>query len=254
MFTLRRWWDRYGLQLGLASLALAGAWTIRQTNGLPILEVYRLASSPFHAAPSREEILATAQFQELQHRLADLERQNQQLQEMLGQLPQQEQPVVTAPIIGRSADQWWQQITIGRGSEADIEVGDVVSGSGGLVGRITHVTPHTSRVLLISDPASQVGATISRSRTMGYLRGQAANQAVLVFFDKVPDVRPGDVVTTSSLSQLFPPGIPVGRIQSIDLKKTPAPEAVVELSAPISFLEWVFIHPHTSQASATDEN
>ncbi|MGF1495545.1 MAG: rod shape-determining protein MreC [Elainellaceae cyanobacterium] len=253
MFTLRRWWDRYGLQLGLASLALAGAWAIRQTDGLPILEVYRWVSLPFHATPSREEVTETARLQELQQRLTELERQNQQLQEMLGQLPQEEQTAVAAPIIGRSADQWWQQITIGHGSQANIEVGDVVSGAGGLVGRVTHVTPSTSRVLLISDPASQVGATISRSRTMGYLRGQAANQAVLVFFDKVPDVRPGDVVTTSSLSQLFPPGIPIGQVESIDLSKSPAPEAVVELSAPISFLEWVLVHPHSGRSADTAE-
>jgi rod shape-determining protein MreC len=80
---------------------------------------------------------------------------------------------------------------------------------------------------------------------MGYIRGQSTNRAVMEFFDKVPDVRRGDVVATSSLSQLFPAGLPVGRVESVDLNKSPAPEAVIELSAPVSFLEWAIIYPHT---------
>jgi len=80
---------------------------------------------------------------------------------------------------------------------------------------------------------------------MGYIRGQSSNRAVMEFFDKVPDVRQGDVITTSSLSQLFPAGLPVGRVESINMSKSPAPEAVIELTAPVSFLEWAIIHPHT---------
>jgi rod shape-determining protein MreC len=83
---------------------------------------------------------------------------------------------------------------------------------------------------------------------MGYLRGQAQNRAVMEFFDKVPDVRPGDVVSTSSFSQLFPAGLPVGRVESVDLRKSPAPEAVIELSAPISYLEWVIVAPNPRSA------
>jgi rod shape-determining protein MreC len=63
------------------------------------------------------------------------------------------------------------------------------------------------------------------------------------FFDKVPDVRRGDVVATSSVSKLFPSGLPIGRIESVNLDKTPAPEAVIELTAPMSSLEWVVAYP-----------
>lgn len=79
---------------------------------------------------------------------------------------------------------------------------------------------------------------------MGYIRGQSSNQAVMEFFDKVPDVRQGDVITTSSLSQLFPAGLPIGRVKSVNLSKSPAPEAMIELTAPVSFLEWAIVYPH----------
>jgi len=51
------------------------------------------------------------------------------------------------------------------------------------------------------------------------------------FFDKVPDVRRG-MSFPRPYSQMFPPGLPVGR-EYVNLSKNPAPEAVIWLSAPI---------------------
>lgn len=243
MFTLRRWWDRHGVRIGLIALAVMTAWLIRQTQATTIYEIYHWFTRPFQDHPSQVAILNNAHTQELQQRIIELENQNRQLQDLLNYSKARSEEAIAAPIIGRSADHWWQQVTLGRGSKDGIEVGSVVSGTGGIVGRVTHVTANTSRVLLISDPSSQVGVIISRSRYMGYMRGQSESRAVMEFFDKVPDVRPGDVVSTSAFSQLFPPGLPVGRVESVNLNKTPAPEAVIRLAAPISFLEWVLVSP-----------
>ncbi len=239
MFTPRRWWDRHGLQTVLVGLALGAAWFIRQTQGAVVLEMYRWAVHPFQPTPTLEERLINARTAELQERLTELESQNQRLQDLVGYVAPANRKGVVAAVIGRSADHWWQQLTIDRGSNDGIQIGAIVTGVGGVVGRVISVTPNTSRVLLLSDPTSQVGVTVSRSRYTGYMRGQAGNRVVMEFFDKVPDVRPGDAVSTSSFSQLFPPGLPIGRIESINLSKSPAPEAVIELSAPISHLEWV---------------
>ncbi len=243
MYTLRRWWDRYGLKIGLVTLALGMSWGLRYTRGEPIFEVYQALSRPFQSQPSQPGMLADAQVQELRQRLIELENQNQTLKELIGYEATRPIRGVVAPVIGRSADHWWQQATLGRGSRESIGEGSVVSGTGGIVGRVVEVTPNTSRVLLISDPTSQIGVAVSRSRSMGYMRGQSANRAVMEFFDKVPDVRPGDSIVTSSFSQLFPPGLPIGTVESINLDKSPAPEAVIELSAPISSLEWVIVDP-----------
>jgi rod shape-determining protein MreC len=242
MYALHRWWDRYGIRIGLISLALGAAWAIRQTQGTAVLELYHWLSRPF--VGERVVQAETIRVRELEQRLVELESQNRQLQDLLGYVTEKPDEGIVAPVIGRSAGHWWQQIVLGRGSRDGIEVGFIASGNGGVVGRVTQVTPSTSRVLLISDPTSQVGVTISRSRYMGYIRGQVANRVVMEFFDKVPDVRPGDVVSTSSYSQLFPPGLPVGVVESVNLNKSPAPEAVVALSAPISHLEWVVLSPN----------
>ncbi|MEL6814835.1 MAG: rod shape-determining protein MreC, partial [Cyanobacteria bacterium J06598_3] len=178
--------------------------------------------------------------------VVELENQNQRLRELIDYEKDSELDTTTlAAIIGRSADHWWQQITVNKGSRANVKEGDVVTGAGGLVGRVTNVTPNTARILLLSDPTSQIGVKVSRSRSTGYLQGQAGTQATLQFFEKVPDVKPGDVIVTSSFSRLFPQDVPIGRVASIDLGTSPAPEALIQLSVPISNLEWVSIHPYT---------
>jgi rod shape-determining protein MreC len=249
MYTLRRWWDRHRLRIILASMAVGSALLIRQTQATPLFETYQLLSRAFQLNPaSRQTLLENAQYQELQQRLTELESQNQRLRELLGYVSEAKKAGITAPVVGRSADHWWQQLTLGRGSHDSVKVGYIVMAPGGVVGRVTSVTPNTSRVLLLSDPSSRIGVTISRSRFMGYMRGQSTSHAVMEFFDKVPDVRRGDVVSTSTLSQLFPAGMPIGRVESVNLNKSPAPEATIELSAPVSFLEWAVVYPHDQTA------
>jgi rod shape-determining protein MreC len=112
-----------------------------------------------------------------------------------------------------------------------------------LVGLVESVTPNTSRVLLISDLKSQVGVTVSRTNAKGVLRGDSSSEAVLEFLEKVPNVKVGDFVSTSTYSKKFPSGLAVGRIKSLDLKKLPASVAKVELFPPIRSLDWVSIYP-----------
>ncbi len=260
MVTLRRWWDRKGLQIGLLALILGSTWILRQTQGQLLMEVYQVITRPLQmlqTGPSPEERLKDARFLELQTRIADLESQNKKLQDLLGYV--EKQPLSSRPIpgrvVGRSADHWWQQVTINRGSNMGIQEGFVVKADGGLVGLVESVTPHTSRVLLISDLKSQVGVTVSRTSAKGVLRGDSSTEAVLEFYEKVPDVKVGDLVSTSTYSQKFPAGLAVGRVKSLDLNKLPVSVAKVDLFPPIRSLDWVAIYPKpTNQEMENQES
>lgn len=248
MFTARRWWERKGLQIGLLGVLVGSAWVLRQTQGALLFEVFQGVTRPIqmlHSAPPQEERLRDARFLELQTRIVELESQNKKLKELLGYV--EKEPLASRPIparvTGRSPDNWWQQVTLNRGSLAGIQEGSVVKADGGLVGLIETVTPNTSRVLLISDLKSQVGVTVSRTGAKGVLRGDSSAEAVLEFYEKVPNVKPGDVVTTSTYSQKFPSGLAVGRVKSLDLKKLPASVAKVELFPPVRSLDWVTVYP-----------
>ncbi|NCJ05657.1 rod shape-determining protein MreC [Synechococcales cyanobacterium C] len=255
MYFLYRWWGRYRVVVVLTLLCIALAWSIRRTEGAGIVELYRLMTLPVQPNTAKQEQLINARTWELQQRLQELEARNQALQSLLEDPQIQQDRAISAAVIGRSADHWWHQITLGRGSQDGIQVGAVVAAPGGLVGRVTQVSPHTSRVLLVSDPSSRLGVTISRSRRMGILRGQDERVGRIDFFEKDPDVREGDIVVTSTLSRLFPPGVPVGQIQELQLDAASGPQAVVEFSVPIANLEWVSIYldGQTSEALVTSE-
>ncbi|WP_353931732.1 rod shape-determining protein MreC [Okeanomitos corallinicola TIOX110] len=248
MFTARRWWEHKALHMGLLVLVVGSAWTLRQTQGTLVMEVYQSISRPLKTLQpgiSPEERINDAQLLELQTRIIELESQNQKLKSLLGYVEKEKlstHPII-ARVVGRSADQWWQQVTLNSGTKAGIQEGFVVRAEGGLVGLVESVTPNTSRVLLVSDLKSQVGVSISRTNAKGVLRGDSSTEGVLEFYEKVPNVKVGDLVSTSTYSQKYPAGVPVGRIKSLDLKKLPASVAKVELFPSIRYLDWVTVYP-----------
>lgn len=246
---LRRWWQRNGFLLVFVGMALSAVLFLQRSQGGFVQELYALITNSNNnsAVPVAEEILLqNSKLRELQVRVEELEQQNQQLKSLLDFSRELDQKAIAAPVIGRTADSWWQQITIGRGTKAGIKIGDTVTGIGGLVGRVTQVTPHSSRVMLINDANQQVGVMVTRSRNQAYLKGQSQHNsqaAQMIFYEKVPDVKPGDLVTTSNLSILYPPGIPVGKVTAVDKKGGPAPIATVEFSTSFTVLEWVHVLP-----------
>ncbi|MEL7419702.1 MAG: rod shape-determining protein MreC [Cyanobacteria bacterium J06555_3] len=240
---MSRWWDRYGFRAVATVIALLVALWIKQTQGALLSEAYYFVVSPFQsqAQLTLEDRLTNARILELEQNVAELQQQNQQLKQLLNYTDTQPESGIAAPIIGRSRDRWWNRVTLGKGSKDGVKPGYIVMGIGGLVGRITHVTPHTSKVLLISDSTSRVGAILNRDRKFGYIKGKGSSIVTMHFFDEITDIEPGDEVATSSLSKLYPPGLPLGKVKSTEKQK--GVEVEVELSAPIDVLEWVIIQP-----------
>ncbi len=245
------WWNRYGSQMLLLGLAVLTALLVRQTQGTALFELYYWATKPFEAVAERlgqsqsPQTFDRPKIQELEARVQELESQNQNLQKLLNYVKSKPNDKgVVAPIIARSPDHWWEQILLGQGSNEGIKQNDLVMGPGGLVGRVSHVTPNTSKVLLVSDPNSRMGVAVSRTREMGFLRGKNDNEGVMEFFENIPTVKVGDVVVTSAFSQLVPAGWPVGKVISVDPNKVPAPEAAIEFFVPLGSLEWVVVYPN----------
>ncbi|MGR3274204.1 rod shape-determining protein MreC [Acaryochloris marina NIES-2412] len=242
MLFLFRWWERYRLGLILAILCLGGAWVFSRSQGVGLLEVFRFANRPVQPDAVQQKQLVDAQTKQLRQQLADLESRNQTLQKLVDHKSVKNKQAIAVPVLGRSGDNWWQQLTLSKGQNHGIKVGSVVFAPGGLVGRVTAVSQNTSRVLLVTDPTSRIGVIVTRSRHMGIFQGQSSTEALITFFDKDPDVKVGDAVVTSSLSRLFPPGLPVGKIKTLKLEQNYNPQAIVELAVPISKLEWVSVY------------
>ena len=80
---------------------------------------------------------------------------------------------------------------------SDLEVDMPVSGSDGIIGRISHVSESLSRVLLISNINSRIPVIISEDGYHGMLIGQGRENPTIVFVEHIEKISIGDLVTTS---------------------------------------------------------
>jgi rod shape-determining protein MreC len=234
-----RWWSLNQALVLLAAVVLLAAGLVKVTQGIGLKELNSAFTWPFKSDGRVQQKLLDAQTRALQQQIQELQAKNRSLEALLRLpvLPNHQR--VAAPVLSRSADNWWQQLTLGKGSADGIVVDAVVVAPGGLVGRVMSVSPKSSRVLLATDPSSQIGITVTRSREVGILQGRAGREGVVDFFEKTPDVKLNDAVVTSSLSSRFPPGISIGHITKLNLERLPTPQAMVRFEAPIENLEWV---------------
>jgi len=230
------------LAVGLVLLA------VRLSKGAGFSDLYAVLSRPLWPGSAQSEWLRSAQRLDQQSRLVQLEADNKRLRQMLD-LREQGGTLVSAPVIARPASLWWQQLLLAQGAMAGLASGDVVLAPGGLVGRIASVTPTTALVELLTDPASKVGVWVPRTGEHGLLVGTGTARPVLRFLDRDTRARAGDWVTTSPASTLLPPNVTVGVVQRLDPQGTPAPEARVQLSAPIEALDWVQVRSMAPEAT-----
>ena len=223
-------WPWFGLALVLV--------LIRLSKGAGFNDLYALASRPFWPGSAQSEWLRSAQKLDQQSRVLQLEADNRRLRQLLS-LQQNAADAIAAPVIARPAEGWWQQLLLGKGSWQGLSSGSVVVAPGGLLGRVASLTPTTATVQLLTDPGSRVGVWVARTGEHGLLVGMGSARPVLRFLDRDLRVRPGDLVTTSPASTLVPPNLTVGVVQSVDEQVLPAPEALVQLSAPVQAVDWV---------------
>lgn len=219
---------------------------LRLSKGVGFADVYALVSRPFWPGEAQSEWLRSSQRLATDLRLRQLAQDNARLRGLL-ELDQLRGAAITAAVISREADGWWQQLLLNKGSLDGVRVGDAVEGPGGLVGLVDRVTVTTATVTLLTDPSSRVGVWVARTRQHGLLTGVASNRPLLRFVDKDPQVRPGDVVLTSPASTVVPPNLPVGVVQSVDQRANPTPEATVQLSAQVEAIDWVEVVGRSSR-------
>lgn len=160
----------------------------------------------------------TAQVAELSEAQETAER----LEKLVGLKSTYSLESTAARIIGSTGDAWTDSVIIDKGSASGFEVGMPVCSSGGVIGQIIEVSANTSTVRLITDDQSGVSAMIQGSRAQGVLQGQADGTLRLEYVVSDAEVATGDIVITSGIGGMFPKGLPLGTVASIDR----APNAV----------------------------
>jgi len=108
-------------------------------------------------------------------------------------------------------------LMINKGSRGGITRDMIVLNEvGELVGKIVEpVSPFSSKVRLITSSIGGVGAYIDKNRLEGFLTG---NNSAVCRFKYLLENKPvfkGDLIVTSGTDEIFPPDIPIGRVESI---------------------------------------
>lgn len=191
---------------------------------------------------------------ELKARVATLEEQvlqYKQVSQLVATAANANQTGVVASVIGLPQNNWSQVVTLDRGSESGIKVGQPVVGPHGVVGQVTSVGASYCRVRLITDQLSGVASLIQRTRAEGVTRGSVSGEVTLDFLGADADVVEGDVVITSGSGGVYPRGLLVGTIVAITNNKTALyQDLTIEPADHIGSIEAVMVLTGTAPASA----
>lgn len=117
-----------------------------------------------------------------------------------------EKPVV-ATVIGYDVSDFRKSITINAGSKHGVVTDDVVISDGALVGRISEAGSSSSRVQLITDPASRVPARVLETKDQGIVEGTAGRLCRLKYVPRTAKVEKTHNVVSSGIGDIFPESI-----------------------------------------------
>lgn len=257
----------YFLSLLIAASLLGWTHSRAQRSGragVPEEAVF-LAFRPFQTLFSRTGRSASEHWQSLT-RLRSLEEENRRLREQVAELQSKNQRLTTyfhenerlrrmldlgpalppdrvvAEVISRSASNWFRRARINRGSSEGVTPRSVIATHEGVVGQVLTVGRHTSLILLITDQDSGVGGMIQRSRAVGVVRGTGEEICKMMYLDANADVREGDLVVTSQLGEVFPKGLIIGKVRSVEKARHYSSQmATVKPSVDLNRLEEVFV-------------
>ncbi len=168
--------------------------------------------------------------------------ENKRLRKFLGLKSLLEHPSLVAQVIGLDASGVYRTVFINRGLDDGIAANMPVLVAEGVLGKVIRVTKNMAQVALLTDPMVSIDARIERTRDRGVVVGDAGNSCVLKYLSRKASIQTGDRVMTSGLDGVFPKGLLVGVVESLQ----PGPqglflEATILPAADINELEEVLV-------------
>lgn len=122
---------------------------------------------------------------------------------------------VTAKVIAMDGSGWYRTFTINAGSKHGVKRNAVVINRDGLIGRVLDVGPEWAKVISVIDESNNVSFQVFRDlNLLGILSGDGKGKLSGYMLDADASITEGDVLVTSGM-ELYPQGIPIGKISKI---------------------------------------
>lgn len=145
-----------------------------------------------------------------------LEVENKLLANLLNYVPPKDAEFLTARVVAEESDGFSHSIIAYTGKFGNVRKGQAALGARGVVGRVDKVGNMYSKVILITDINSKIPVMVERTRVRGILSGDNTSIPKMVFIPLDAEINVGDRVVTSGVAGVFPPGLPVGRVSSVE--------------------------------------
>ena len=156
------------------------------------------------------------QFLLVSDRARALDIENKILANLLNYTPPPDSRFITSRVIAEEGDGFSHSVIVYTGKENRPQKGQVAMGENGLVGRVDRVGPNYAKILLVTDINSKIPVMVERTRVRGILSGDNTMTPKMVFIPLFAELTVGDRIVTSGVAGIFPPGLPVGKISSIE--------------------------------------
>jgi rod shape-determining protein MreC len=169
---------------------------------------------------TRENEQLKRQAVERGHELASLQSlaiENAQLRRLLSAREKSTQGALLAQLLYESRDRFSRKLVIDRGSNDGVASGSPVVDDVGVIGQVTRVFPWTAEVTLLTDKDQAIPVQIQRNGLRAVAFGGADSGTLeLRFMPANADVTTGDLVVTSGLDGIYPPGLPVAHVTRVE--------------------------------------
>ena len=203
--------------------------TMRAGVGVVLYPVQRLLLLPRDAASAVGEYFATIgrlveENEQLRReaigqalraqQAAALEAENAHLRRLLGASESARSPTLLTRVLYESRDAFSRKLVLDQGQQAGVRPGQPVIDDRGVVGQITRVFPLTSELTLLTDRDQSIAVQLLRNGLRGVVFGDGRGLE-LRFMAVNVDIQEGDQAVTSGIDGLYPPGLAVGTVTSV---------------------------------------
>jgi rod shape-determining protein MreC len=164
---------------------------------------------------AREQLLRQAR---RAGQVEQLALENKQLRELLNLSKRLETKGQAAQVLYDAADPYSRKLIIDKGMLNGIKAGSPVMDEHGILGQVTHVLPLVSEVTLVTDREHAIPVLNMRTGARGVAYGEASGAPLLElrFMATNADIEVGDLLSTSGVDGIYPPGVLVGKVSKVE--------------------------------------
>ncbi len=207
------------LRVALATVLYPAQWLALR----PVLlyqHVGQYFASLTEAQSAQQEVLKKHNLQSQRAiQVEQLVLENTRLRKLLALRGRLESPAMAAQVVYDAADPYSRKVIIDKGMADRVLLGSPVLDESGVLGQVTRVYPLVSEVTLIIDRDHAIPVLNTRTGARGVAFGDMSSHAdamELRFMAANADVTVGDLLTTSGVDGVYPPGLPVARIEKVE--------------------------------------